>query len=525
MAAFVIMTLILALSFLQTLTDIAATPAGTTFPFVHNWVEDYYVYLMYLRQGWEGASLATSWMTPEQAAPQLVNTGYLLAGKLARVLGVGLGEMYTLGRLSGGIMLLLASYGLAFAVYPKSSIKQLISLLLIGFTGFWWGWSDGGPTLPSLVAQWTELDPLVRFSFVPHHLFAKAFMVMAFLLLLGDKERVRDIAAIGILVFLAGFASPVTLATILPTLGMWLVLRLFHDRFDPGRWREYLPTIAGLIVAGVLIFYFRSLSYGVFPWNSYPAWEETVRYPVTVRSYLESLGPVFMFFLIGMVALWKRLNRSWMFLSAWAGSGWLAVVATHLPTPTSNIRFLEGYQFLPIAIGAVAGIECITKKRGIKLLLVITLIVYSFFGIVASMRTHQAYLSGDRWDERIFIPNDRIAALSYLSKQFPAESVIVAPLRWNLVLPAFAGLRVIAAHPLFTDQYADRVATLAAFYSGTSPEAMRAYLQKNRASAILVDGAYKGIDRLVAAGDISLLWQRGSIAIYVANQPRVNMVR
>ena len=495
------------ISMSQTILDTLSTPSGTTFPLVHNYAQDYYYYLHLMRQGWDGAWLATSRLTPEVFSPQFVNPFFLGLGHVSRIFSFSLPLMYTLARALGGVLILVLSYLLATMLYPTSAYKRIVAILFLIFGSFWWGWGPAGPTVPTLVHLWTELDPMVRLSFIPHHLWSKVFMLATFLVIIrswGNTKSIRWIVLVALGTLAAGFASPVVLVTMIPTLILFLVIQ---KKTYP--WRTYVPIIIAITVGIAVALYHRRVELGVFPWTSYKPWEDVARFTIRPMDYLQSLGPTFVLFLISLPFLWaKRVGR---LLIAWAFSGFLMAFFVGGFLPLWNIRYLEGYQFIPIALGAAAGLG----KRMVGIILVGMIIIHGSIGFIASWNEHKAYLAGDLTNPMVYVPDAIMEALMFLGSQ-KGDGVVLAPFDIGSMIPAYSGLRVVGGHNLMTYLAPEKKAFIDQFYKETDPAAIVRSLDRYAPAYLWrpawVTFAYETV------GGITKVFDNGTVAIYAVRQ-------
>ena len=287
----ILILLTVTLSISQTILYAIKTPPGHTFLFIHNFIEDYYYYLHLMRQGWEGHVIATSWMTPEVYPGAVVNVFFLLLGHLARMFHIGIPVMYLLARISGGAVLLVLVYVLIQKIFPKDRAKRIGAFLLVIFGKYWWGWEIGGPTVSLLAHQWTELDPIFRWSYIPHHLWSKVGMVVLIILLIKPKKNIMYLFSMSVLTALTGLINPVVYATLLPLICLWAGLEFLRDKGNRKNVWFYLPWICIVLPALAVGLYHRNLSMTLFPWTSYAVWEKTLEYAVTITDYTVSLGP------------------------------------------------------------------------------------------------------------------------------------------------------------------------------------------------------------------------------------------
>lgn len=476
-AALIAIGVLLSLS--QTIVYYLKTPPGTYYPFVHNYIEDYYYYLHLMRQGWEGQWLATSWMTPEKFPAQFVNIWFIFLGHVARLFHLSLPFTYTLARGIGAVALYALSYQLIRLAYPKSVQKRLVALAIVIFGTYFWGWNNG-PTVQSLVHQWTSLDPLFRASYIPHHLWSKIFMIATFLLLVrGAKPLLVILFAI-----LMGFSSPVTLITFVPVVTMWCIFEIIAKQKI-----SIVLFLLAIIISLAIAFYHRTLEQGIFPWNSYEAWENSMRYPVTVLSYLQTLGPQFILFVVAIPRLWRMsIGR---LLIAWTGTSLLLLFGIGTFIPLSNSRFLDGYQFIPIAVGAVIGIWKFPKKIFIPLLL-----IYFLLGLIASWNEHRAYIKDNSSNPQVYIPKQYMEAFAFLDNKTPTQSMVLAPQHISTMIPAFTGNRVVWGHPLMTMNSMQKSRDINTFYSARDAQAQERILAEYHVSYILEIGPTDILEKL-----------------------------
>lgn len=522
------------ISFYQTAADIAATPKGTVFPLVHNYSEDYYYYLHLMRQGYDGAWKATTKLTPEEFAPQFVNPFFLILGKIARVFHTSLPVVYTASRLFGTVSILIVSYYFCRLTYLHDAKKRIASLTLIIFGGFWWGWSNGMPTVPALTRVWTELDPMVRLSFIPHHLWSKVFMLLSFFMLYvlihpkRKKTSMFGLIGVAIFVVLMGITSPVALATFIPTMSMVLILSgiralVVKHTFFP---HHAIPVLMTIGIGLILIYYYRMLETSVFPWTSYKPWEDAVRFPVTAVTYAQSLGPTFILFFLSLPMLLENPTLGLLYLS-WVSSPWIMIFLLGRFIPLSNIRFLEGYQFIPLAIGAADGAwkaatwsstlcRSVTKHVSTEIfygILIVAIMVHGIVGFRASMALHRSYMVNDLVNPSIYVPKGTWEGIQFLSGVLSPGSIVVAPYDVGGIVAAFSGGRVIAGHRLMTLDLEKKKAVLDGFYRQSNLESAKVLLSDPRIGYVVADRV-SGDNTVIANLPLALVFSNTNLRIY-----------
>ncbi len=433
-------------------------PADTVYPLVHNFVEDYYTYLDIMRQGFDGWWIVTSRMTPEVYPRMIVSVLLLFLGHAARFLHVSLPLVYTGARILGGGALMVLVYQLIRRTFPQSFIKRIVAFCFVLFSTYVWGWGPNGPTVASLTHAWTELDPIFRWSFVPHHLWSKVFMVAAFLSLLSFRPTLLIIFTV-----LMGFTNPVVYVTFIPTLLLYTVLSLRGASFK-ATWQSLIAIGVALLVT----LYHRYLQTNIFPWTSYLVWEQTLRYKVNPFDYAFSLGPTLILFTLAIPAIW-RLGRAGRLLIAWAASSWIMLYVAGPFLPVTPERYLGGYQFIPLAIGAAVWIFSLKGSHPLRLGCIVLLLGYFAIGLRASFTEAAGYVVANRNNNQVYVPKELMAAFAYLSVNGNPEDVVIAPYEISTMIPAFTGSRVVAGHAMFTKDIELKKALINDFFAGKNP--------------------------------------------------------
>ncbi len=406
-----------------------------------------------MRQGFDGWWGATSRLTPEIYPRMFVSVFLLFLGHMARMFHVSLPVAYFAARVLGGGALMVLVYRLIRRTFPQSFFKRIIALCFVLFGTYFWGWGSSGPTVAPLTHAWTELDPIFRWSFVPHHLFSKVGMLAVFLLLLESRYTFFLI----LLTLLIGFANPVAYATMIPAVFIYSILG-----------RDIIRPAMVIITAGFVLLYHRSLQLNIFPWTSYLLWEQTLRYKVNPLDYAMSLGPTLLLFILAVPTLW-RLGRVGKLYLSWAAGSWIMLYIVGPFVPITPERYLGGYQFIPLGIGATVWIFSLNGRDLFRLGIVILFLFYFAIGLYASFREHAGYVVGNRNNSQVYVPKELMDAFSYLSRNGNLEDIVMAPYDISTMIPAFTGRRVLAGHAMFTKDVAAKKALVNEFFSGHNP--------------------------------------------------------
>ncbi|MBI3955742.1 hypothetical protein HY339_00645 [Candidatus Gottesmanbacteria bacterium] len=463
------------LSVSQTILYVWQTPSGFVFPLIHNFIEDYYQYLDIMRQGYDGWWTATSRLTPEVYPRMVVSVFLLFLGHIARVLHISLPVVYTGARVVGGIALMTLVYQLAKRTFPSSLPKRIVAFCFVLFGTYFWGWGSDGPVVASLTHAWTELDPIFRWSFVPHHLWSKVGMLAVFLLLLEPRYTLSLI----LLTLLIGFTNPVIYATIVPTVVLYSIFQ-----------REIIRPAFVIIGAGFVLMYHRYLQLSIFPWTSYLLWEKTLTYQVNPYEYAVSLGPTLLLFILAIPAI-RRLGRAGSLYLAWAASSWFMLYVAGSFLPITPERFLGGYQFIPLGIGSAVWIFSLKGSHPSRLGVILLLSLYFSVGLYASFREHAGYVTSNKNNVQVYIPDDLMEAMVFLEKSGHAEDVVMAPYEISTMIPAFTGMRVVAGHVMFTFDSGVKRSAIAEYFAARDAQTADRIAQTYRVRWVLAPSSWQ----------------------------------
>src|SRR4030042_4077404 len=118
-------SLILLLSFSPLFYYLSLPHPGTVFPLVHNNIEDYHLYLQFMRQAYDGRWLFISRYTTENFPERFAYFPYLILGKFAAISRLDLTIVYHLARIVFGIAFIVLIY--FFARYFLRSKGKLVN--------------------------------------------------------------------------------------------------------------------------------------------------------------------------------------------------------------------------------------------------------------------------------------------------------------------------------------------------------------------------------------------------------------
>jgi hypothetical protein len=221
----------------------------------------------------------------------------------------------------------------------------------------------------------------------------------------------------------------------------------------------------------------------VFPWTAFHDWERFVQYPVDARGYLATLGFVGVIGGIGIIRAIKRKSLWWDMIIGWYLVPFIGLSITGLPV--SNGRFLQSAGYIPAAILASEAIMMFREKltsygkpgKYLAVTIVILVIILQVPAFISSFGRQMMYVGKNMTNPLVYIPDDIRNGLTYLGYDCNGR-VIAAPSGISTLIPAFSSCRVLAGHPTFTYNGADKMTDLSAIFSSVSPERIESIADK-----------------------------------------------
>lgn len=460
---------IVLLSLFQTWEFFRQTPADRIYPLVNGYMPDYYWYLSLMRQGWDGSLLVTTRFTPEAFAPQLVNTLFPILGMTARALNIWLPAMYLVARIVFGMIALLAPYLLArrlFVGWRDRIIAMAMVFLSVPL------WFREGNILRTYGDFWAGLDPIVRLSFLPHHLLANALVVVTFLLWSRYCQTRKAGALFGSIAAAAAavWSNPASGGAILMAAGFASLLRGNSMRLGK------LAGLALLVVAvAIPLGFLYRLQSTVFPWTAFRDWERYNMYPISPVALLGMLGPSSLFALIAVGHVLRTRAILWHLIVGWFLYPFIGTVILSKLLFVSNARFIQVAPHVPTAILGFLGVLVVVgylRRLGIPLWVATTALVALFAiatvpSYMASVDQQMRSVRRDRGSLLMYVPKGVVEAVEWLDAHTTSDDIVVAPGWVSTIVPAFTSARTLLGHPTFTYGSAVKQKDIETFYGSS----------------------------------------------------------
>jgi len=448
--------IVVALSCVPFIYANVAAPSDHTFiGFIVN-AQDGNSYLAKMRQGYDGAWLYRLAFTPEDGRGIFTFTFYLLLGHVSRLTNLSLVFLFHLVRVINGVFLLITIYFFSSLLTSNISARRW-SFLIASFSS--------GLALVSLLAgrndakNFIPLDLFVPeadgfYSILSNPHFPLVFALMAWAIILTLAPPQLNFW-IGLIVIAAiGFSITSLAPYLAPAVGVAVIAGAILVRpFS----RDLLIRVFTLFAAmgALLANYFFALA-------SDPVIAEWSRQNITLTpplvDVLLGLGIWLPLAIVGIT----RLQRSRL---VWSLIVWIIAIAAliYFPYPLQR-RFLGGV-FVPLSIFSGIGVAWIMKQiesiRFARIAFIIGVAVFGFStNILLLLSLFRAPFTPD-----LYLKNDEVRALTWLSTQVKPTDVVLADSRLGGIIPGWTGARVIYGHPMESFNALNRKAEVESFFA------------------------------------------------------------
>lgn len=444
--------------FLPVMKKASVAPVGTVYTQVHRIHEDYYYYLMVIRQGRTGFQEIDQYTT-EDTKPNHLHIFYLILGKLGQAIGASDIIMYW-GSMYVSFLL--------FYIFTVALIGQLVPApyqilaLFIAFLG------SPLPDIPILIAGravslgagwWTGMDIYSRLTLIPHHFFTSALFLASvyYFLVFFQKQNLKFailsaiLNGMGILLFpVPGFIFFCSFICFICIFGMKYKGKL-------GEQKELLLGIGAIIItslAALSLSYWQLSSLG-FPWVENLKWEyetyKAAQYPYMFWVYLISYG-IFPLFIIPVILQVRRLKISEFFILILTFTPPILYLLSEWGIlHITKIRFVYSAPFVLTAIFATLGISKIidgikntSAKKLFFILICFIFVINTVWGLTE--RYWWSQLNNLPMYGNYYIPQENIDAVKFLNSNTRSYSTVLASYFTGVYIPAFSHNKVFIGH-------------------------------------------------------------------------------
>jgi len=504
--------LIVGLSVLPYVIVWLLTPAGLVYTgFLTNPL-DGHTYLAKMRQGAAGEWLFRLPFTTEPQRGVLIYGHYLALGRLSAWLGLPLIGTYHAARCAGGLFLLLVGYRLIAEFVPEAKGRRVAFLIFALSSGL--GWLMAGFGIMGLDLWVPEANTFYSIFANAHFALAEALMILIFLSVAaplgqgagratGSGERgcpdaraselegphqdnrrltpgygaetagrggargpfpcpsaLRLALSVGASLALA-IVMPLMLAVVFAVLALFLAWRTLGRPLESraravASWARAI--VAGLACCPFLVYYFMVVQRDA----AMAAWSaQNVTPGPALWQLLAGYGFLVPLALLGMG--WGLLRGRGDFLLIWVG---VTVAFVYAPFALQR-RMLMGFH-APVAIWAALGLIHVMWPLARRRQSLVTLVAFLLLTPTTLFVLSMPVMGAMKGEWPLFMSVGEKAALQWLREQSSRDDVVLASPQIGLMVPAWAGNRVIYGHPFETIEAARKQAEVERFFAGQS---------------------------------------------------------
>lgn len=488
-----------------------------------NFLPDFNAYLSKMTQGARGEVLVHERFTAEPHEGSLLQILYLILGKIGiGIMGMRVDVAYHFWRFVLAVVRLAGAYYFILAVLPgkEKKLLRILSFALFIFAGNFpfkvinpaeFGIVILGEKYRLVFDTWTNLDPLIRLSYLPHWAVGQTCMMLVMGMLVRAVESrsltILKSLKLGSIGMVGGFILPSVPLILIP---VWFLVTII-------RRKNILGFLLGSFFMAIPLLYVKWVTQFV-PWSALTASDQGVIMKFPWEGYLKALG-VLGIGLIGVIGLIGRENRKNLgFLVAvlWVGVTMGMLFFFDSVFHYDQRRFVQVGVELPLAVLTVVLISAVVsrllkwlkllKYYGVILIIIVFLLLIpsvfvwyiSYMGRVTFVRQRiwAIYPLVSATPYVVYQPNDWMEGIFWLSKNTGVNDIVFSDYVAGNYIAGYAGNRVYVGHGGQTPDYLNKLLKVKDFFSGKMKE-KDAWLFLNSFSAKYVfigpqEADYKG---------------------------------
>ena len=503
-------------------------PENRSFELVHNYITDYNFYLSRIREGWDGRWTAVERYTSEPHQGSLIQEFYVLLGRLVRPVAnpdVAVPASYHASRIVFGLFTLVVIASIASALFSAPFWAVLACSLAVTASG----WPKFVPVEDSIriggyMPWWTVLDGLQRITFLPHILLGQ--MCMMYLIVAGgtvstlQKHRTWILGGVALLL---GLVFPPALVFVLFVYGVMMVWEYMTKKNTTVLSWMKSSVLPRVIIGGIAfpsLLYFSYL-FGFYPWKRLVEFDIIHPLPFSYGAYLQTIGPIFLTGIIGVILVIKQKATQWYPMVAWVVSNFMLILFFQYVPLQHPLRFTEMAVHVPLGLltaYAAYSVVTITKKKRLSPYIGITALVIPFLLLVLGVSTmHSSWLwQKDFVDQKVAAGWPEIAmnnyivypakgfieAITFIDASLPSDAIILSDMVAGNYIVARTGRTVFVGHDN-TVRREEKESQTKAFFSGKmDPKSAYQFVKTERISYVFFGPQEKEAGGVVALGDV-----------------------
>lgn len=467
----------------------------------HIYTYDYNVYLSKMRQGSEGRwAVVDKYDNNPTSRGALLQTLYLLAGKIGGAFRLSMTMSFHLLRTAAGLLWIASILALAFFFFRRP--KQIAAAVFLGLL------AGSFPVLYQIdrvwfvgmyMSWWQEMDVLKRISYLPHYTLNYSLLALMTLLMIlyHQKKQKKYFLLLACLLFLSFFIHPSGGLLFLISWVIYQLIIFFWQKVIRGDFitERITKTLILFAVSAIPLLYVRFVT-SVYPWKSLIDFDTTNPLPFNIHEYMMALGPIWITGIIGLVATFKNKQADFLALTTWIFAAFLGIGIFSAFPIQSPLRFVQTANHVPLALLSIYGLTQLMKKFRhpvmkyavccfIAIVVVIGLI-HSYFSLKGQMQFIRQRAIATQplvpYPPQVMYPlKEFYNALKWLEANTPRSGVVLSKITAGNYIPAYSGNFVYLGHNPETPHFGEREQNVKNFFSFTQTEEQaKQFLKENR---------------------------------------------
>lgn len=475
-------------------TGLLREPSGTVYLGTIHYFEDYFLYLNHFFQGAHGQWLVANRYTSEITAPSILYWSNLLLGKIGGLVGLSPIFSYNGSVILLSFFVLLTSYTLLKKIFPSDRLRAFAGFFLSATATSMMNYIHvGGKPMWYPFQLWrTPHFAFDRLGGAPHQLMQTlVFLLLSILYFRKDSPKIKITA---ILVILGAFLSTINpIQAIIFVAAAWGTTLL-----SPSIRKTHALALLMLSTATLLTVLYTNSMLSTLPHLQSKLWESWQHTLSTLPFLLMSIGPVSLFFLLGLLFSLRQKNPMLLF-------GIILVLGTYTlflsPIPKllgiSNLRVIFPALYPFMGAIAVNGVFFIAKKVTAIIIVVLLFVLTSLPTIYWEIE-QKILNQADRADQTIYLPKTIHAMFTTLITTGRFDDVVLAnpKTRMDAMVPALSGHTTYSGHMLATTRSGEKQDRASRFFAFNLSDAEN-FIKSNNIRYILFTSLDGDVARFV----------------------------
>jgi len=473
-------------SFYPNIVEWHRTPPNTTYSFTFGHNGDFNQVLYFIKSGTEGHILYKIPYSEKDVPPFLLQTVYFVFGFILSPITKSPVVILYILRIISITVFFACLLRLIRTAFRTFSLQLTAFILVITSTSIWTTSTDNGQTIFHVPIPWNDtFDAYRKFIILPHHFLAIAAIILLTLMMAKMPWTKKHAIIASVLTILIASLHPYHLMlVVLMTVFYGSTLWILNERL---RKSVLLMTTSIVGTATVTYGFYAIIMRRAYPWIQQNLLQELLHFHQTFpfSTYWLSLGPVaFLSLLFLFPTIKRQVHPLFFLLFLWAVIPFLVFQFADIGV----MQEFKTHQYIPLALLATCGLEYLIDRYRPCLILIPLIIVGAIIYVLPPYLNACLSANTEHLESyfNFYIPDYLTRSFTYLDKNTPNRSVVLAGATLSMLIPVFTHDYVFMGQGNSVADYNTRVMTAINFYNqNMSPSDMKTFLLTHRISYII----------------------------------------